>query len=575
MLPNVALRRIPPALGLLLWCALGTALVQLVLARLAPGNPPANAYNFSPIFWYLLSAYDTHGNLLLFALTLCAYLLRRQPAITGVIHLAAEHPWRLAAGALPLLCLGALTVYRDYPLSMDEYATVFQAQAFAAGRLSGQFPPELLDQLMPRLPPGYFLVASRVTGEVSASYWPGFALLVAPFAWLGIPWAANPVVSMLTIPAVHRLTHAISGSREAAGWAVVLTLASPAFIVSALSYYSMPAHLLCNLLYALLLLRPTVGRALLAGLTGSVALVLHNPVPHLLFSFAFAIWLLWRRESIAVFGALLLGYLPLVGLLGFGWQRHVDGLVAVTGAAQANAAATAAALPLLDNMLAQIGALITFPRRVILEARIAGLSKMWTWGAACLMVLAAHGYAAGRRRPEFRAETTLLAAALAITFLGYFLVPFDQGHGWGYRYVHSAWFVLPVLAALGLNQAGGAQPTELRNMAGWAIALSLLFANALRLAQVDGFMARHLAQVPPLARSVDPGRTEIVFVAPTGAFYTQDMVHNDPFLRDARITMVYDGRDKTAALMARRFPGYVRSAEGKWGELWIAPRDRR
>jgi hypothetical protein len=32
--------------------------------------------------------------------------------------------------------------------------------------------------------------------------------------------------------------------------------------------------------------------------------------------------------------------------------------------------------------------------------------------------------------------------------------------------------------------------------------------------------------------------------------------------------MVYDGREKTAALMAQRFPAYTRRAEGKWGELW-------
>jgi hypothetical protein len=571
MLPNVALRRIPPALGLLLWCALGTALVQLVLARLAPGNPPANPHHFSQIFWYLLSAYDTHGNLLLLALMLCAFLLRRQPAVAGLIRFAADHPWQLATAALPLLCFGALTVYRDYPLSMDEYVAVFQAQAFAAGRFGGQFPPELLDQLLPRFPPNYFFTASRATGEVSGSYWPGFALLVAPFAGLGIPWAANPVISALTLPAVHRLTHAISGSREAAGWAVALTLASPVFVVSALSYYSMPAHLLCSLLYALLLLRPTVMRALLAGLVGSVALVLHNPVPHLLFSIAFVIWLLLRRESVAVFGALLLGYLPLVGLLGFGWQHHLAGLVAATGAAQATTAATTAALPLLERLVEQIGALITFPRPVILEARIAGLSKIWTWSAAGLGVLAVYGYTAA----SARAEARLLATAFAITFFAYYFVPFDQGHGWGYRYIHSAWFVLPVLAALGLGQAGSAESAELRNMVGWGVALSLVFANALRLVQVDGFMARHLAQVPPLARSADPGQAEIVFVVPTGGFYTQDMVHNDPFLRDARITMVYDGRDKTAILMAQRFPGYVRRAEGQWGELWTAPRDRR
>src|SRR6185295_742405 len=217
MLPKAALRRIPPALRLLLWYTFGTAVVMLVLARLAPGNPPANPHGFSPIFWYLLNAYDTHGNLLLLALMVCAYLLRRKTAAIELIRFAGDYPWRLAAAALPLLCIGALTVYRNYPLSMDEYVAVFQAQAFAAGHLGGKFPPELLDQLLPRFQPNYFFAAARATGEVSGSYWPGFALIIAPFAWLGIPWAANPAISALTLPAVHRLAYVISGSRETAG----------------------------------------------------------------------------------------------------------------------------------------------------------------------------------------------------------------------------------------------------------------------------------------------------------------------------------------------------------------------
>src|SRR6185369_5400121 len=186
MVLNVALRRISPALGLLLWCMLGTALVHLVLERLAPGFPPANPYNFSPIFWFLLTAYDAHGNLLLLALVGCAFLLQGRPEAASLVRFAADHPWRLAIVVLPLLCLGELTVYRDYPLSMDEYAAAFQARAFAAGHLAGQFPPDLLDQLLPRFPPNAFVIVSHATGEVSSAYWPGYALLVAPFAWLGI-----------------------------------------------------------------------------------------------------------------------------------------------------------------------------------------------------------------------------------------------------------------------------------------------------------------------------------------------------------------------------------------------------
>ncbi len=567
MVLNVALRRIPPALRLLLWCVLGAALVQLVLARL-PGNPQG----FSPIFWYLLSAYDAHGNWLLIALAVAAFLLRRQSAAIAAVRYAGDHPWTIAAAALLLFCAGARIVYHDYPLSMDEYVALFQAQSFAAGRLGGQFPPELLEQLLPRFPKGYFFIASQATGEVSGSYWPGFGMLLAPFAWLGIPWAANPVLSALSLPAIHRLARSLSGSREAAGWAVLLTLASPVFVVSALSYYSMPAHLLCSLLYALLLLKPTIARALFAGLVGSLALTLHNPAPHLLFAAVFVIWLVARRTPLWVFVALVVGYLPLVALLGFGWQQHLASLGGAAEAAQA-AAPKVSAVSLLDRAGSMLASALTLPSARTIEARIAGASKIWTWGMAGLVVLAAYGYARARQRPESRTLAGLLAAALAFTFFGYFLVAFDQGHGWGYRYFHSAWFVLPVFAAHVLSD--GTQDAELRNMAGWAMALSLVFANALRLVQVDAFITRQFHQVPPLAQAADPARGEIVFVDPAAGFYTRDMVRNDPLLRQTRTSMVYDGPEQAAALMARRFPGYSRSAQGKWGELWIAPGDRR
>ncbi len=419
------------------------------------------------------------------------------------MEFAAAHPWRVAAGAFALFCLGALYVYRAYPLSMDEYAALFQAQVFAAGRLAGRFPPDLLDALLPRFPPGYFLTASRATGEVSSTYWPGFALVLAPFAWLDIPWAVNPAISALALPVVHRLAASVSGSREAAGWAVLLTLASPVFIVSAMSYYSMPAHLLCSALYALLLLKPTAPRALLAGLIGSIALVLHNPVPHLLFAAAFVIWLLFRRSPVAVFAALLAGYLPLVALLGFGWQQHLDMLAAAPGAAAAAAAdaAPAAAVSLFDRMWTQLATLVTLPRPAIIEARIAGLSKVWTWAGgrpdgargARLSGGARAGAGQDPRRRASRDVFRLLPR------------PGRPGPWLGLPLPARGLFVLPVLAGLALSQMRDS--AELRNRARRACAepdarqrrtpeyggmgplrCPWCFANGLRLVQVDAFM---------------------------------------------------------------------------------------
>jgi len=288
----------------------------------------------------------------------------------------------------------------------------------------------------------------------------------------------------------------------------------------------------------------------------SIALTLHNPAPHLLFSVAFIAWLMARRAPLAVFASLAAGYLPLVALLGWGWQQHLVEVLAHSGAE----ARQAAGAPAERLGTAAAGAL-ALPGARIIEARIAGLSKVWTWGSAGLLVLAAYGYAAARAQPAVRT----LAAALAITFAGYFVVRFDQGHGWGYRYLHSAWFVLPVLAGLALVRM---QDAEARRFAAWAVVLSLVLANGLRLAQVDRFIGQHLAQVPPLARPADPARPEVVFVDPAAGAYVRDMLHNDPFLRGGRIVLYYDGPAAAAALMARRFPDYTKRADGKWGEQW-------
>src|SRR5437016_2170778 len=76
-----------------------------------------------------------------------------------------------------------------HALAGDEHLVLLQAKAFAAGRLSAQFPPELLSWVVPRPYVNLWLYASPQTGAVVSVYWPGFALLLAPFALLGIPWA--------------------------------------------------------------------------------------------------------------------------------------------------------------------------------------------------------------------------------------------------------------------------------------------------------------------------------------------------------------------------------------------------
>ncbi len=251
---------------------------------------------------------------------LAAVFIAAKIPVRTLLRAVGERPATVAAIAAVLLCVGALAVYHDHPLSMDEYAAYFQSQVFAAGHLTGQFPLPQKDWLIPPGFQNFFLTISSDTGQVASSYWPAHALLLAPFSALGIPWACNPVVSALTALLIHRLAMYMFEDVEAAGLALLLTVCSPVFFGIGISYYSMPAHLLANCLYALLLARPDPRRALLAGFVGSIALCLHNPVPHLLFAAPWLIWIATRRGGVKLLALLGLGYLPLCLLLGVGYS---------------------------------------------------------------------------------------------------------------------------------------------------------------------------------------------------------------------------------------------------------------
>ena len=132
---------------------------------------------------------------------------------------------------------------------------------------------ELPSQVARRLvPPGFqnvFLVVSRETGQVRLGLHARFRV-----ASDAIHGARRAVVTAIRPLARRRSWFctvspwSFSAIRGSAGLAILLAIASSAFSVNAMSFYSMTAHALANGLFALLLLRPTVWRCLIAGVVG-------------------------------------------------------------------------------------------------------------------------------------------------------------------------------------------------------------------------------------------------------------------------------------------------------------------
>jgi hypothetical protein len=519
-----------------------------------------------PIFHHLLFRHDLAGAaglLLLLALLPLSRRVALDPA--ALARSVARHHWLIAALVWLLLSIGSRYLYHAHPLSMDEYAASFQATAFANGSLAGRVPPELLDWVLPEEFQTHFFAVNRVSGGLASAYWPGFALLLTPFVWLGIPWACNPLIAAVSMLLVGQLARELVGDEEARGWAILLALASPAFTVNGISFYSMPAHLLFNLAFVWLLLRPSPGRVFLAGVVGSFALVLHNPYPHLLFSLPWLAWLVFRRDG-GLRNALLLalGYLPLLALLGVGWIAALDALRSV-GQKAASPVVQAEQLPWLLRVAIGLTRPFHFPDEISLGRRIASLGKLWLWSAPFLLFLAV---LAANRLPNRMLK--LMGASALLTILGYFLVPVSQGHGWGDRYSHSAFGVLPVLAAAWMcsSPSQGNRDAALLPMVAKATLLSLLLATGLRAWQIGAFMNDHLAQLPPYPKD----RPAIVFVGK--GYYSRDLVQNDPWLRTQPWVFAGRGKDVDIETAVRLLPGGCVYADGWHGWTFAVPGDQ-
>ena len=563
MLTNAPVVRCAGARALFLLSAGLTVAILLWTSYLSP-------VGLTRIFFFLFANEDRGAAVLALLILIVAALLPARSAVRGVFQWAGARPLVVAGVSLVGLCVGAIVVYHNHPLSMDEYSAYFQSRVFAAGHLAGQFPPAQMDWLIPKGFQNYFLSVSHSSGRVASVYWPSHALILAPFTLLGIPWACNPVLSALTLLLIHRLALEIFEDTEAAGFALLMTAASPVFFGMGISYYSMPAHLLANCAYALLLMRPTPLKAAAAGMVGAVALTLHNPVPHFLFAVPWFVWVATRNGGARLLASLCAGYLPLCALLGIGWVELTDHL----------RAAGAAPTPGLQaaNRFGAMLAVFESPDPTVLLARAIGVAKVWVWAVPGLLILACYGAVRERRN----SICLLLSASALLTLVGYCFFPADQGHGWGYRYFHSAWMALPLLATAALFRLPRAakdahvqsafEDGETRGFIASCVVLTLVLGTGFRAWQIEGFIARDIAQVPHYRG----GESRVVILDTRFSFYGVDLVQNDPFLRGGEIRMVSHGKAADEQMMAEQYPQFRRVFADRYGAVWsAAPRPAR
>jgi hypothetical protein len=443
-----------------------------------------------------------------------------------------------------LLALGTYLVFGTSPATPDEQLALFQARLFSEFKIIGQYPTGLVDQmLLPAYHNTEVLVGSD--GRAMSITWPGWALLMTPLVWLGVPWLLGPAMAGLSVFLIGKLTKLLSGA-QAGTIAVLLAVTSGAFILNGMSLYAATGHLTLALLYAWLLLRGSTRDYVLAGLVGGLDLVLNNPFPHAVFALPWVLWLVSdpaRRKRLI---PLAVGYIPgLVTLVG--WML-IQSSLKTNGSNAANAA-----------FFDRISLYINVPTLEILALRFWELVRGWAWSAPGLLLLAWVGW----RRTRGQIGLQLLGASFISTVLLYALFPSGQGLGYGARYYHVAWGALPILAAVPLATIGW---ERLRNFTLAAALVGLFMVVPLELTYGHSLAAISAGPMSELSMS----GVNLCFVDFDQVRSPGLTLNNDPSTAGF-IVLISHGPQADQALVERYFPGARLVVKTSFGSGYARP----
>ncbi len=421
-------------------------------------------------------------------------------------------PWHLALVTLIAIAVAIGPVYHGFALSMDEHMTQFQAAIFGAGHLAGEVPPAW--RFVGRALYNSYAVYDDQSGHVFSFWRPGMAALYALFDLAGMGRYTSAVMSAGSVILVASVARRLWPRSDSAPLVAALLLAtSQQVLFTGLTAYAMPAHLFFNLLWLRLFLADRPWAHVLAAFVGVATAALHHVHTHLFFAAPFLLtlfrpfrpWLLlWYGATYALGHALIIG-----------WDQIALGAAAAS-----------------HGFAAYAGKLFELPGMFAFSTLFALIVRWIAWQNLAVIPLAAIAI----RRAQWPMPLRLMAVSIALSVVpSLFFMP-DQGHGWGYRYLHGLIGNLSLIATAGWLAVEG-MDADVRRRIGASLAaaglLSVLIMLPLRAVQVEALVAPY-ARAEQYIRSMPD---DVVVIDTPSIYYGHDLVRNDAFVKNRPVIL--------------------------------------
>lgn len=480
-----------------------------------------------PTFVWLTSfffAEQDRPSLIYIALLMIVCTRIQWPPIASELVMWAGRQHRIlalvAALSVLLICIGGTElVFGGYHLTRDEVMAEFDATIFRAGKVFAPVSPDW-QPYAAALEPRFMLPIRGAAGFVSA-YLPGNAWFRAVVGLIGDPNWTSPLLAAAAVCAAYAVARTLWPTRPGAAIVATLILAtSSQVLVTAMTSYAMTAHLALNLIWLWLFLR---GRPLdhIAALgIGFLATGLHQLIFHPLFvaPFVLGLWLR-RRYRPAIFYTL--GYATICAFWILYWQVVLTiergDLEIATGVGPVRFISEVVTLLLSFDWSGSIG------------LTLKNLLRFVAWQNPAALLLVVPAWSAILRRDGIARE---LAAGCLLTLVAMFVILPYQGHGWGYRYLHGLIGNLSLLGGYGwialADRFGADETRRAATIIAVASACSALFLLPMHFYQAYCFAAPYARA----SKAIERAGTDIVIVDKIDMLFGEDLIRNDPFLRN-------------------------------------------